>query len=160
MYIKATTKLINKIIDSLLEKDIYKNIGAEDLFSNRNELDVFFRNMFCLQQPRVLKGYKYRYYYFKTSSNIEFILTAQGDKAPNSSNFVGMDMHFCSNSRVIGDINKVIDRDKSAARIIVSDQVGNGVVGTDHRLIPDHEAGGIAARTGLVFHGHHSGQRL
>lgn len=127
MYIKATTKLINKIIDSLLEKDIYKNIGAEDLFSNRNELDVFFRNMFCLQQPRVLKGYKYRYYYFKTSSNIEFILTAQGDKAPNSSNFVGMDMHFCSNSRVIGDINKVIDRDKSAARIIVSDQVGNGV---------------------------------
>ena len=59
MYIKATNKLISKIIESLLEKDIYKNIGAEDFFSNKNDLDVYFRNMFSLQQPKVLKGYKY-----------------------------------------------------------------------------------------------------
>lgn len=52
MYIKATNKLISKIIESLLEKDVYKNIGAEDFFSNKNDLDVYFRNMFSLQQPK------------------------------------------------------------------------------------------------------------
>ena len=127
MYIKATNKLISKIIESLFEKDIYKNIGAEDFFSNKNDLDVYFRNMFSLQQPKVLKGYKYCYYYFKTSSNIEFIMTVKGFSSPNSANFVGMDMHFCSNSRYIGDIEEVIDRNKSAAHIIVADQVGNNI---------------------------------
>ena len=127
MYIKATNKLINRIFESLSEKEIYKNIGAEDFFSNKTEVEIFFRNLFSMQEPKKIKGYKYCYYYYKLESYIEFVITVRGDKAPNSANFVGIDMHFCSNSRVIADIHAILEREKSVAKIMVSDQVGRDV---------------------------------